>query len=80
MLNWPRLSPRSASRRLLAKARNSSRLVAASRIFEALPRLPVEALKLPDKRAVGKGLGSFLAVAQNHGPHQQIITIYVNRK
>ena len=34
--------------------------------LKALPRLPVETLKLPDERAVGKCFGPFVAVAQNH--------------
>ncbi len=37
--------------------------------FKALPRLPVESLKLPDERAVGKGFGSFVTVAQNSYLH-----------
>ena len=34
--------------------------------FKAFPRLPVESLKLPDERAIGKSFGPFVAVAQNH--------------
>ena len=34
--------------------------------FETLVGLSVETLKLPDKFAARKGLGSFVAVAQNH--------------
>jgi hypothetical protein len=34
--------------------------------LKAFPALPVEALKLPDKVAVRKSLGPFIAKAQNH--------------
>ena len=58
-----------AAKRLQTVARQAAQIVEARRglqNFKALPRLPVEALKLPDERAIGEGLGPFVAEAQNH--------------